>query len=112
MKRLRHLLRLLRRHLPAPLPVYYRRVTFPEMDPPEVVFGCTRLARRRGRVVFLIELNRGLPQLVSELVLLHEYAHCLSWNGRSDHNQRWARAYCRVWKWYSGEQNYTGEETP
>ena len=104
--RLRHLLRGLQVDLPCDRPVRAQRVSMGAV-------------RRKGWTEFgdtvqrpqhyLIRINRGLPWIAQEMILLHEYAHCLCWSldylfPEREHHALWGQLYSRVWGWYSDEE--------
>lgn len=84
----------LRKSVPPNLPVRIRKV--PMVDH----VGMTIL--REGKTPhYEIQLCTSLPENAAVLILLHEWAHALSWDkGGSDHGPEWGIAYARCWRAY------------
>lgn len=83
------LVRTLKRDLPAKYPVSVRRVTVPRDE-----FGHCMLNRRK----FIINIDRFLPEWLAIEVLLHEWAHCLSWSEKEYHSDQWGVAYSQTYR--------------
>jgi hypothetical protein len=103
-------LRGLRGLLPAAFPIIVRSAWLPSD-----ALGCCHRTDER----FVIRLADRLSQPEAVEVLLHEWAHALSWNHALDklatdpdvhpetfeagaHDGAWGHAYSRVWRAYSG----------
>ena len=87
--------RILRVKCPPLFPVRVSRV-------PLVHHGQCSFIRGRKRFYFVIELNRGLTLAHQIDVLLHEWAHALSWTSESHeidhHGPEWGIAMSRVYQ--------------
>lgn len=101
-----YMLRGLRKKIPPALPVSVRFCPLPDT----ILGQCGRTAAR-----FVIRLNSNMNQYQSIDVLLHEWAHAISWNFSLDklskkndpavkaafetvsHDATWGVAYARVW---------------
>lgn len=51
---------------------------------------------------FLIRISKSLPNDAAVLILLHEWAHALSWESKN-HNIEWATTYSDVYNTYIEE---------
>lgn len=81
--------RYLKSALPPPMSVIIRRVPMNKHD---------GLCIDRGDH-FLIRIDRRLPEAVAIDVLIHEYAHVLSWGKSKDvHGHQWGIAYSLVYR--------------
>lgn len=61
----------------------------------------------RGAQWFTIVLDARLQDFVAWLVLLHEYAHCLTWGrDEEDHGDAWGAAYAMLWREYHHEADH------
>jgi hypothetical protein len=68
-------------------------------------WGETRLAKRKGKKVFLISINSTLCHAGQFMVLVHEYAHALAWPAtdkqadaeKFHHSPEWGIAEARLW---------------
>jgi hypothetical protein len=57
---------------------------------------------------YLIRLNKGVVESSPDavyLVLAHEWAHALAWEGGFDHGDSWGIALARCWRVIAGEIN-------
>ncbi len=92
----------LRKEWRTPHPV---RVALTTGLPPQVKGTCTR----NGRTLH-IHLNSRFPLYVLQEVLLHEWAHAITWpHARLERHQpmhpdEWALAYGRLYRWWYDEE--------
>jgi hypothetical protein len=59
---------------------------------------------------YTITIKKTLPSPMQEIILLHEYAHCMTWLAQEigglptiAHDTVWGAAYARVWRMYCKE---------
>jgi hypothetical protein len=65
------------------------------------IFGECILISSRGRKEFLIKIDRNLDEETAVFVLLHETAHCDSWNKeKNDHGLEFGKAYSKIYRYY------------
>ena len=88
-KNYRRVVKFLKQELPPRYPVSVRRVEVPRDE-----FGHCALERRK----FYIYIDRCLPEWLALEVLIHEWAHCLSWSRKEFHNDAWGVAYSRAYR--------------
>lgn len=91
MKHYREVIRALKDKCPADLPVIVRRVKVPTDR-----FGdCNRLDD-----YYLIRICRDLKEEQAIDILIHEWAHAISWTKctSEDHSNEWGKAYSRVYR--------------
>jgi hypothetical protein len=84
------LVRYFRENLSPPSPVTVRRVRLrPGLD------GWCACGRRG----FTIKIDRRLPEYFAIEVLIHEFAHVLSWGkDKNPHGVEWGKAYSLVYR--------------
>lgn len=94
---------LLRSAHPPRLPVVVERRNIRHL-------GGTNLTKRRGRECFVITISKKLPLFIAWMVLLHEWAHALSWNDDAevDHDDAWGAAYAMLWREHHEDADYWG----
>ena len=95
----RQVLRLLKQKCPADKPVRVRRVKVPKDR-----FGdCDQY-----KDYYLIRICRKLKEKQAIDILLHEYAHAISWDKShsDDHCNEWGKAYSKVYRLYLKEFVY------
>ena len=94
--------RLLRRRVPAALPV---KVRWLDLDGD---YGDCSLVRK-PTPHFLIRIDRTLGNESALMILAHEWAHAVSWTAEhleiADHGPEWGIAYARVWRALVGEDH-------
>ena len=83
--------RLLKKSLPADLPVKIRRVIMPKD-----AWGDCSLEGD----YYLIRVEKNVPDYLAIDILMHEYAHALSWNKQDDHSNSWGIAYAKIYRKY------------
>ena len=63
---------------------------------------CTFLKESKLGPFFVIRVNKELDEVAQVLVLIHEWAHALSWGSEShrirNHGPEWGIAMSRVWQ--------------
>ena len=87
----RQVVRLLKEKCPADMPVNVRRLKIPDDR-----FGdCAQYDDH-----YLIRICRNLEEEQAIEILLHEWAHALSWDKCSveDHSNEWGKAYSRCYR--------------
>ena len=99
--RWRHILYLLREGTLPPHPVTVLTVKMSAEDG----WGTTGWSEKKQH--FTIRLSKDLSEHARELVLLHEWAHVLSWavqevGDTQDHDVLWGAAYARTYRAYIG----------
>lgn len=90
-KNYKKLVKFLKDNFPQDYPVSVRRVVMSqEYD------GDCQLKNKH----YLIRINKCLKEHVAIDTLLHEYAHCVSWNKcTSDHHcSEWGKAYSKLYR--------------
>jgi hypothetical protein len=68
------------------------------------IYGKTQLAD--GKLVYVISIEQSLDDHAARMVLLHEMAHVLVWDGGSwysGHGTEWGEAYSQVFQVWVGE---------
>lgn len=94
MELIRKVMRRLRQELPTHIPVVVRRRTGIARDS---LGYCTRQEDH-----FCIVIDAKLSQVLALNVLVHEYAHALSWTPEhpsfEDHGPEWGVAYAKVYQ--------------
>lgn len=102
MKRYEYLysvLRTLRQELPTKKPVFLERLRLTGMD------GYCIKHRRK----FSIQIDRMMNEDHAVDVLLHEYAHALTFGyDGDDHGMRWGKAYSKVYRCWA--RNFGDED--
>ena len=103
-KTMRHMLRELRAMTPPLLPVVVRRRKL------QTMVGHCLLKKRRGRpAYFTISLDSQIPAKHLPEVLVHEWAHALSWQlgpyNVDDHGPDWGIAYARLYQLVIDSEN-------
>lgn len=83
------LLRFYKKTLKLNHPLYLRRVKMPK----NLDGDCSLLASG-----FLIRIERSFEEAMAIEILIHEIAHCLSWDEGIDHGFSWGRSYSIVYK--------------
>lgn len=85
--------RFLKKRVPLKIPVSVRRVKLKG----DAAADCGYLEDKNK---FLIRIDKSLPNDAAVLILLHEYAHAISWDvpGDSHHHISWAIAYSKIYK--------------
>lgn len=82
---------------PTKYPVYVRRTKLP--DP---VFGDAEFTKVKGKPAFKIRLCSTLPFQFQMWVLIHEWAHCMTWDithdKHGDHGAHFGVAYSEAYK--------------
>lgn len=87
----------LRKDIPPPLPTQVRRIKI--KDEEDTIGFC----EKRGKK-FYIKIDKRLSEQMAIMILLHEWAHALSWpycgSKEEDHGPEWGIAYAKVWRAY------------
>jgi len=97
-KEIRNVLRGLRKDFPVKgLRVVRRRVAQPENG---AVYGYT-MQRKDGGCTIVIHSTLTTPMALE--LLIHEYAHVMTWDSTPEHSYRWARAYQKLRQWFQGD---------
>lgn len=99
---LRKFLKKLRKDFPAKLPVRVRQQFIPLDDPTGRCYGHTS----KGDKSFLIVLHSTMSDALGFEMLLHEWAHAVTWAGKVDHSPRWAAKYAAIRRWYQCENEW------
>jgi hypothetical protein len=88
-------------------PAFKVLVEFAELDT-NVCVGWCKLVEYRKKPAFAIQIHSGLTEDEATSVLIHEWAHAISWDMNKtktpDHGPEWGVAYARVWRVVSGEK--------
>tara|TARA_R110002012_G_scaffold316160_1_gene530796 strand:+ start:409 stop:633 length:225 start_codon:yes stop_codon:yes gene_type:complete len=63
---------------------------------------CSLIKESKAGPHFIIRVNKELDEVAQVLVLIHEWAHALSWGSEShrirNHGPEWGIAMSRVWQ--------------
>ncbi len=86
---------LLRQKCPAPLPV---RILRPKLSSDHAGWCSLRDATKTLPNRFQIEICKTVSHGTAIFVLIHEWAHALSWDEDRRHGDRWGKAYARCWR--------------
>ena len=100
----------LRSTCPTKHPVTVRRVALrPLID----VYGdCDLKPGGKSGPYFLIRIDAALPLGFAFMILLHEYAHALTWfdNPDHDHGAEWGTMFAELWREYMQDGDYEPED--
>lgn len=102
----RRWLKVLREGHPTEYPVKVRRV--PLRDRGEDVHGdCDLIEGKHGRY-FRIRIDTRLSTEHAFYILLHEWAHALTWDQSDihDHGDAWGTTYAELWREYVGDGDF------
>jgi hypothetical protein len=70
--------------------------------------------RSTSNTHFLIVISSELPNQVAWMILLHEWAHALTWDtsrdAEVDHDDAWGIAYAKLWHDNHGDADFAREE--
>jgi hypothetical protein len=82
---------------PTDKPVVVVRAKMPDGD-----FGDCALGKHKGRKVYKIRLNSALPWDFQQWVLIHEWAHAMTWpvthSRHDDHGSHFGIAYAEAYQ--------------
>ena len=71
------------------------------------------LTARCGDTHYLITIDSALPNPIAWMILLHEWAHALTWGACKeddvDHNDAWGIAYAMLWRDNHGDADFSPE---
>lgn len=100
-REIREVARGLRKAFPLGRKLRIRTRRLPQPGPDDgAVYGVTGYSKKTG---FTITLHPTLNLPMALELLIHEYAHCMTWDETPDHGVAWARAYAKVRQWFQGE---------
>jgi hypothetical protein len=91
------------RKLKAPYPI---KIKFIDKMDNDALGGCA-LEKIKGKDYLVIDLFRGMCEDTAVFILMHEWAHALSWVEQlelPDHGPEWGLAYSRIWRAVMGEK--------
>jgi hypothetical protein len=78
----------------APYPIWVRRRELGIGKP-----GVARFTTRHGYPMFEVEVDSRLPDPISIWVLIHEWAHCMTWDVEGpEHSDEWGVWFARLWR--------------
>ena len=99
-KEIRNVLRGLRRDFPVKggLKVVRRKIAHPKDG---IAYGYTF---KRADGGFTIVIHNTLGMAMALELLIHEYAHALTWDSTPEHSFRWARTYQKLRQWFQGDE--------
>ena len=94
-----------REQCPAPHPVVVRRI---DLGTAADHWGsCNLIEDGPGAPFFQVDVHRALKRPASYFVLIHEWAHAISWHEAvvegEDHGEAFGRAYALVWRVFAEE---------
>ena len=82
--------------VPLVWPVSIRRVSMPDWG------DCTFVKESKKGPMFIIRVSKELDEDCAIMILLHEWAHALSWGSDShrirSHGPEWGIAMSRIWQ--------------
>jgi hypothetical protein len=94
---LRGTARHLRVLVPPVWPVYVRSVALSDSHG-----DCALVTETKKGPHYMIRVDSSLSDVAKTQVLIHEWAHCLSWHSEShryqDHGPEWGLAMSRIWQ--------------
>lgn len=74
------------------------RVRVCELEP-DLAGDCDLIEGKRGDRRFVIRINEAVDETAKVLMLLHEWAHAISWHAPGpDHGKAWGRAFARCYR--------------
>jgi len=92
----RQLVNFLKKKYPHKHPVHVRRTKVPGKY--------VGLCEQKTDNSFLIRIDKNLPEYYAVEVLLHEFAHVISWGkDKNYHGNNWGIAYSKVYRAYIEE---------
>ena len=103
-EKFRLVLKLLRLHCPAPRPIRLRRKPSTDAQLQKLHFdGYTHLVnsdKPKSNQYFLIVINKNLDWGNQLEMIMHEWAHAMSWDSpyKKLHNKDWADAYRKIYQ--------------
>jgi|7_EtaG_2_1085326.scaffolds.fasta_scaffold16780_2 hypothetical protein len=97
-KELLSVLEILKWEIPIPTEVKLRVAFMKD------AFGCVDLKEKTNERYFLITICKGIDSVHAKDTLLHEYAHCISWEtSEEDHGPEWGLAFAKCYTIISGD---------
>jgi hypothetical protein len=48
--------------------------------------------------MFFIHVEEGIDWRMQQWIVIHEYAHCMTWNSDTDHGPAWAASYAEAYR--------------
>jgi len=100
----RRWLRTLRETHPCKYPVRVYRRPLKDKD---LLGDCLLIDGKHGKY-FRIRVCSSLPVGLAFGILLHEWAHAMTWDQshQEDHGDAWALAYAELWREHMGDSDY------